>query len=141
MEELDERIENLLSSNEIKGNHCKLQEELGIKTCLIEADDDFTYKVHKTLQQTPVYDTIFLGNGEEHKVQSLKKQLLNSAIEEFHISNWSFVAVDVLLGITFDIPYSDNVSDCIAEDGWFDGKGEWIFIYIYTWDINYVLCW
>ena len=42
MEELDERIENLLSSNKIKGNHCKLQEELGIKTCLIEADDDFT---------------------------------------------------------------------------------------------------
>ena len=42
MEELDEIIENLLSSNKIKGNHCKLQEELGIKTCLIEADDDFT---------------------------------------------------------------------------------------------------
>lgn len=85
---MSHKNETLVEGSDYAMNLCDilLTRELNYMKQDCEADDDFTYKVHKTLQQTPVYDTIFLGNGEEHKVQSLKKQLLNSAIEEFHIS-------------------------------------------------------
>lgn len=85
---MNHKNESLVENVDYTINLCDilLTRELNYMKQDCEADDDFTYKVHKTLQQTPSYDTIFLANGEEHKVQSLKKQLLTSAIEEFHIS-------------------------------------------------------
>lgn len=85
---MNNKNESLIENADYTINLCDilLTRELNYMKQDCEADDDFTYKVQKTLQQTPSYDTIFLKNGEEYKVQSLKKQLLNSAVEEIHLS-------------------------------------------------------
>ena len=83
---LENSNDNMIESLDYVINLCQvlLRRELEAMALDLDSDDDFSYKIKRQLDETPFVNKVFLANGEEEQINSIKKQLLIVGIEELH---------------------------------------------------------